>query len=166
MIQKKICLVGAFAVGKTSLIQRYVKSIFSEKYITTIGVKVDKKELVCDGSNVNLVIWDLNGTDEIDSIKVSYLRGSSGYLLVADCSRVSTIDTANEIINTVNQSVGNIPFILLLNKMDLIDDFTEIEAKLSTLNHNNITVLKTSAKTGEGVENAFLTLTKILLDKK
>ncbi len=167
MIQKKICLVGAYAVGKTSLIQQYVKSLFSEKYITTIGVKVDKKELTCNEQNVNLVIWDLNGSDEVDSIKVSYLRGSSGYLLVADCTRLSTIDTAIEIKDIVEKNVGKIPFILLLNKVDLVEDFSVIDEKLSQAIYqtyaNDFKIIKTSAKTGEGVEESFFKLTEMLL---
>lgn len=163
MIQKKICLVGAYAVGKTSLIQRYVKSVFSEKYITTIGVKVDKKELICNDKDISLVIWDLNGSDEVDSIKISYLRGSSGYLLTADCTRPSTIDKAIEIKEIVESNVGKIPFILILNKIDLVDDFSFIEKKLIQTNSNNFTIVKTSAKTGEGVEEAFFKISEMLL---
>lgn len=163
MIQKKICLVGAYAVGKTSLIQRYVKSVFSEKYITTIGVKVDKKELICNDKNVSLVIWDLNGSDEVDSIKVSYLRGSSGYLLTADCTRLYTIDKAIEIKEIVESNVGKIPFVLVLNKIDLVDDFSFIEEKLIQTNANGFTIVKSSAKTGEGVEDAFFKISEMLL---
>jgi GTPase SAR1 family protein len=59
MIQKKICMLGAFAVGKTSLVARYVKSIYSDKYQTTVGVKIEKKTLQVDGQEWNLIVWDL-----------------------------------------------------------------------------------------------------------
>lgn len=94
MIQKKICLLGGHAVGKTSLVARYVKSIFSDKYHTTIGVKIDRKTLLLGERDVTLMIWDLAGEDEFREIEISYLRGASGYLIVVDGTRRSTLDTA------------------------------------------------------------------------
>ena len=94
MIQKKICLLGGFGVGKTSLVSRYVHSIFSDKYLTTVGVKIDKKSVTLDGTVVDLVIWDIYGQDDYQKVRMSYLRGAAGYLLVADGTRRSTLDTA------------------------------------------------------------------------
>src|SRR6478736_3867693 len=79
MIRKKICMVGLYGVGKTSLVKRYVESIFDERYHTTIGVKIDKKDVVVDGRDVSLAIWDMAGEDEIAQVKLSHLRGASGY---------------------------------------------------------------------------------------
>jgi small GTP-binding protein len=87
MMQKKICMLGAFAVGKTSLVARFVESIFSDRYHTTVGVKIEKKTLQVSGQQWNLIVWDLAGEDEFMQIRMSYLRGSSGYLLVADGTR-------------------------------------------------------------------------------
>ena len=70
MIKKKICMLGAFSVGKTSLVKQFVDSIFSEKYQTTIGVKIDKKTLVAKGFEVNLILWDLPGEDDFQSIQI------------------------------------------------------------------------------------------------
>ena len=86
-IQKKICMLGAFSVGKTSLVKRYVASVFSETYLTTVGVKIDKKTVDLAGRVVNLILWDLAGEDDIASLRMSYLRGSAGYVLVADGTR-------------------------------------------------------------------------------
>lgn len=96
MIQKKIVMLGSFAVGKTSLVARYVRSIFSEKYLTTIGVKVDKKEVALgDGlPTVLLLLWDIYGDDEFQAIRPSLLRGASGYFLVADGTRPSSLERA------------------------------------------------------------------------
>jgi small GTP-binding protein len=77
MIQKKICLLGAFAVGKTSLVSRFVKSIFSDRYYTTVGVKIEKKIVRVGEQQWNLIIWDLAGEDEFMQIRMSYLRGAS-----------------------------------------------------------------------------------------
>ena len=78
MIQKKVCLIGSFATGKTSLVSRFVKSIFSEKYLTTVGVKVDKKDIDLGGQLARLILWDLHGEDELQALRTSDLRGSSG----------------------------------------------------------------------------------------
>ena len=97
MIQKKLCMIGAFAVGKTSLVARFVKSIFSEKYLTTVGVKIDKKTLGVGDQEVTLIVWDLAGEDEFLQVRMSYLRGSAGYFLVADGTRRATLDKAIEL---------------------------------------------------------------------
>ena len=78
MIQKKVCMLGAFAVGKTSLVKRFVDSMFSEKYQTTVGVKIDRKRIQLDEQEVNLVLWDIHGEDELQKVRLSYVRGTSG----------------------------------------------------------------------------------------
>ena len=93
-LQKKICMIGAFSVGKTSLVKRYVQSVFSDTYLTTVGVKIDKKTVDVAGRTVNLILWDLAGEDDIASLRMSYLRGAAGYVLVADGTRPSTLDVA------------------------------------------------------------------------
>lgn len=158
MIKKKICMVGAFAVGKTSLVQRFVKSIFSEKYLTTVGVKIDKKTLSIGNDSIDLMLWDLQGEDEFQSLQVSYLRGSSGYFLVADGTREWTLDKARELKDKVEESLGKLPFMLLLNKADLQDSWEIEESTLSVLTDSGWSIIKTSAKTGEGVEEAFRAL--------
>lgn len=94
MISRKICMLGAYAVGKTSLVRKFVHGVFSEKYLTTIGAKIDKKELVVDGTELTLVLWDLAGEDGFEKVRLSYLRGSSGYLLVVDGTREASLQTA------------------------------------------------------------------------
>jgi len=94
MIQKKVCMIGTSGVGKTSLVVKFVHSIFSEKYLTTVGVKIDKKTVAVDGNEIMLMIWDLAGDDDYQRLQTSYLRGTSGYLLVADGTRLITLDRA------------------------------------------------------------------------
>lgn len=79
MIKKKVCMLGAFAVGKTSLVERFVKSIFSEKYVTTVGVKIDKKSMQFDNEQIELLLWDIHGEDEFQKVRPSYLRSNSRY---------------------------------------------------------------------------------------
>src|SRR3984885_14227382 len=118
-IQKKVCMLGGFSVGKTSLVKRFVESVFSEAYLTTVGVKIDKKIVDLPGRIVNLILWDLAGEDDIASLRMSYLRGAAGYVLVADGTRPSTLDVALSLRNRVETEYGSLPFVLLLNKHDL-----------------------------------------------
>ncbi len=163
MIQKKVCLLGTSGVGKTSLVAQYVHSLFSEKYLTTVGVKIDKKVVAVDGSEVTLVIWDLAGDDDFQRLQTSYLRGTSGYLLVADGTRRVTLDLALELQKRVAQTLGEAPFLLALNKADLEPHWEVEEGQIAALTNKNFTILKTSAKDGTGVEQAFADLARRML---
>jgi small GTP-binding protein len=160
MIQKKICMLGATGVGKTSLVSRFVSSIFSDTYLTTIGVKVDKKVVDVEGVDVTLMLWDIYGEDEFQSVRGSYLRGASGYLLVADGTRQATLDTARELKKRSEAVVGNAPFVLALNKADLADQWRVDDKGLWRIAEEGWPIVRTSAKTGAGVEDAFLKLAK------
>jgi small GTP-binding protein len=162
VIQKKICTVGAYAVGKTSLLARFVKSLFDEKYLTTIGVKIDKKIVSVGGREVMLMLWDLAGEDEFSQVKTAYLRGASGYLLVADKTRPHTLETAFQLKARIEKEVGEIPCILVFNKSDLVDESKIDKSEIDRLAQNGWQVIETSAKTGQGVEEAFLALSRQL----
>ncbi len=105
MLQKKICMVGAFATGKTSLVARFVNRIFSEVYQSTVGVKIDKKIVNLNGTDLTLILWDLHGEDNFQKVRMSYLRGSSGYLLVVDGTRRNTLDKALELQQRVEETI-------------------------------------------------------------
>lgn len=163
MIQKKICMLGGFAVGKTSLVARFVHSLYSDRYQTTIGVKIDKKVLNVDGTELGLVLWDIAGEDEFHTVAASYLRGMAGYLLVVDGMRRDTLATARELRARAEQAVGPVPFVLLVNKQDRRDDWEIGEGDIVGLRGEGWTIMTTSAKTGENVEQSFLTLGRALL---
>jgi len=164
MIHKKIGLLGAFAVGKTSLVQRFVRGLFNEKYLTTLGVKIDKKNLQVNNQDVELIVWDLAGEDEFMKVRLSYLRGASGIFLVVDGTRAETLDTALALQKKVQDEIGRIPFALLINKADLTSEWDIDRAELDRLAERGWTVLETSAKTGQGVEEAFQVLTAEILE--
>ncbi len=163
MIEKKICMLGAFAVGKTSLVRRLVTSCFSEQYHTTIGVTVDKKSLAVDGTPLTLVLWDLYGEDEFQKLRRSYLRGSSGYLLVLDGMRRATLDIALHIQQSVADTLGPVPFVVLINKHDRRGEWEITDDDLARLAQRGWSFLTSSAKTGQGVEEAFTTLARAML---
>jgi small GTP-binding protein len=157
-LQKKVCMVGAYAVGKTSLVARFVRSIFSEKYQTTVGVKIDKKTVRIDGRQLTMILWDLAGEDDFYQVRMSYLRGSSGYLLVADGTRRSTLDKALELQQRIENEIGKLPFIMMINKLDAIDSWEIKDSDLTGLADNGWQVVATSAKTAVGVNETFLAL--------
>lgn len=161
MLQKKICMLGATSVGKTSLVQRFVQSIYSEKYHSTLGVKIDKKEVKLKDESVMLLLWDVQGEDNEFRIRPAFLRGASGYLLVADVMRQETLEIAKSIKEMVETNVGKVPFVLVLNKMDLLENKDLSALDLSFASPDSIK--KTSAKTGENVEAAFRFLTEKML---
>ena len=169
MIRKKICLLGSFAVGKTSLVRRFVHTIFSERYHTTVGVKIDKKVVqvrVDDGelTEVSLVIWDVQGEDRFQSIPKSYYRGSSGLLLVADGTRPTTLDSAIEIAETAAECIGkDVPKRILLNKADLVAQWEIPAPELIRRVDPAFEPRVTSAKTGASVDEAFREITRSLL---
>jgi small GTP-binding protein len=163
MLQKKICMLGSFAVGKTSLVRRYVESIYSDAYHTTVGVKIDKKTMQLGQQEVNLVLWDLYGEDEFQKMRWSYVRGASGYLLVADGTRRMTFDKALVLEEGVRQAVGSLPFVFVLNKSDLSSSWEVDEGMQSQLTAKGWDLMSASAKTGENVEEAFRKLTEKML---
>lgn len=157
MLQKKICMLGGFGVGKTSLVRRYVQSIFSDNYLTTVGVKIEKRMVNVGAAPVALILWDIAGEDEVTTIRTSYLRGAAGYLLVVDVTRGETLEVAKSIQARVASEIGSVPFLFLFNKADLKDEWEIPEEFLEELKGSG---WRTSAKTGEGVEEAFQELAK------
>lgn len=155
MIQKKVCLLGAFAVGKTSLIKRYVSSIYSDKYHTTVGVKIDKKQVLVNDNEVTLMIWDVAGEDDYTTMKPTYIRGSSGCIIVVDVTRLNTFNTACLIYERVREQAGDIPVTFALNKCDLKDQWSLEPHHLEQLCAFKLPIIKTSAKEGVGVNNMF-----------
>ncbi|HEY2254776.1 MAG TPA: Rab family GTPase [Variovorax sp.] len=155
MLQRKICLLGAFGVGKTSLVRRFVDTIFSDAYLTTVGVKIDKKTVTVGSEELALILWDIAGEDEVAAVRVTYLRGAAGYLLVVDGTRPETLETAASIQKRISAELGAIPFFVLLNKSDLVEDWALAPERIEQLEATGWNFRRTSAKTGMGVEETF-----------
>lgn len=156
-------MLGSFAVGKTSLVQQYVHSIFSEKYHTTIGVKIDQKIVRLDHQDVNLMVWDIHGEDIYQKVKPAYLIGASGYFIVVDGLRKETLETGLELHEMAQKVLGDVPCLVLINKSDLIDQWEVTDEDCKELQNKGIHFVITSAKNGSMVENAFVELSKLML---
>jgi len=166
MIQKKVCMIGKSGVGKTSLVAKFVHSMFSDKYLTTVGVKIDKKMVSLGETEVMLMIWDLAGDDDYQKLQMSYLRGTSGYLLVADGTRAITLHEAIELQARVEQATGPVPFALALNKADLTSQWEIDDARIAELTARGWKAYRTSAKDGVAVEEIFAELGRLMTAPK
>ena len=165
-LTSKVCIVGDFAVGKTSVVERFVNNQFSDKYLTTVGVKVDTKEvdLADRGAHLKMILWDVAGTDRFGATEFAYLRGAAGYLFVADGTRPLTIGSAQKLRESIVEKYGSGPTVLLLNKHDLTGMWDVGENRVADLTEEFSHVYLTSAKTGENVEQALTQLAGQIVD--
>lgn len=159
-LSRKIVLLGHFGVGKTSLIRRFVENFFSDNYKVTIGVHITKKVVeIKPDETISLIIWDLEGTDDVQTIREAYLLGTHGMVYVFDVSRPSTFQDIHQDLNFVRTKLPQVPLLVVGNKTDLV-----IEGELkSLLKENSIPFdYLTSAKTGGMVDELFLQLASLL----
>ena len=156
-------MLGSFAVGKTSLVRRFVSNIYSEDYITTIGARVEKKSLTIEDQPLNLLVWDLNGEDKFQKLNMDYVQGSEGYLLVVDKTRPASLEVAHTLHQKAQIVLGDIPFILVINKSDLPDEWDSQEKEIEQLREQGWIIMTTSAKTGTGVDEVFESLARLIM---
>jgi small GTP-binding protein len=161
MASKKICMVGHFGVGKTSLVRRFVSSEYEDKYLTTIGVKIVKKDVEVRSKQVTLMLWDIAGKDELAPVNLAQVNGASGYILVVDGCRASTLPTAVDLQKNITKMYGPLPFVVAVNKVDLESQW---ELKRADIESCGWTSFDTSAKTGVGVNDMFLRLADKILE--
>ncbi len=166
----KICLVGEGAVGKTSLLRRFVYDEFDDRYITTMGAKVSKKDIMVreqDGSRimVNMTIWDIMGQKSFrDIMKEAFFYGAQGVLAVCDVTRRETLSELHDWVASVRKVTGEIPIHFLANKVDLKDQITFDKSELAEVAAKYDSPYDyTSARTGENVQEAFDNLAKMIV---
>jgi small GTP-binding protein len=171
-VSKKICLVGDFGVGKTSLIRRYVDRQFSDQYLSTVGVKISRKTVPASPSSqesqtLQLIIWDIEGDTKFKAISPSYLQGASGAILVGDVSRIETIQHLETHAQLFLKTSPKAWVVIALNKADLVEPET-LEKLLAMNQFENpqrvLAVQATSAKTGNNVDPLFQILTQKLIE--
>jgi small GTP-binding protein len=162
-IARKICLVGDFGVGKTSLISRFVDRQFSDQYLSTVGVKISRKmvEFAPDQST-QLLIWDIEGSTKFKGVAPSYLQGAKGAIVVGDVTRPETIENVPGHIESFTKINPQGVLVVALNKSDLVDT-ERLEQLLGYCRNYPACVLNlfpTSAKSGDNVDQLFQTLTR------
>ncbi len=159
-IHKKVCFLGDFAVGKTSLVRRYVYNRFDDKYISTIGVKVNRKTVMIPlGGGVvelTMMLWDLAGSEEFDRMRSSYLRGAAGAVWVCDLTRPDTLDSLWLYATVLSDVAPDARLLLAANKCDLVEERRVLPAQVQAVADGlGLPYYLTSAKTGEEVEGMF-----------
>ena len=180
---RKICLLGDFAVGKTSLVSRYVHNVFSDRYLTTVGVKIDTRVIELNQipgkvvlqrnlqpnsesligtessaplkRSIKLVLWDLAGAANLSAPAKAYIQGSHGFLAICDGTRRATLNTALALLSSAREQIGTRPAVLLVNKQDLYESWEVDQDSLDSARSRVANVLATSAKTGANVDRAF-----------
>jgi len=157
---KKVVILGHFGVGKTSLIRRFVSDQFSDKYKVTIGVHITKKVIeLSNEDSISMILWDLEGTDTLEQIRDAYLLGTHGVIFVFDISRPSTFQHLNRDLEIVAKKAPQRPLLVIGNKKDLIQE-DKVDDLLDSykISYDFLT----SAKTGDTVEDAFISLATLL----
>ena len=169
MMQKKICMLGAFAVGKTSLVRRFVEGRFDDRYLSSIGVKINRKPVLVARTTVNLIVWDLAGSEDYNGLQASYLQGAVGGIVICDLSRGDTLKSWDHYSRRLRQANPGARVILVANKADLHearalsdDDLWRVSAKCDD-GTGIPPYFLTSAKTGENVEAVFHRLAELLV---
>ena len=165
-VRKKISMLGDLAVGKTSLVNRYVFNVFGDEYISTIGTKVVKKELAHEKKKIILMIWDIAGETTFNHVRKAYFRGAEAALVVVDITRRKTLDNVTDWISSFKEITNNSPVLILVNKTDLKEDYAfSMEDAEQLANTFNTKAFATSAKTGENVEGAFREIMELIFSK-
>lgn len=168
MLNKKVCLLGDFAVGKTSLVRRFVYNRFDDQYLSTIGVKVSRKTVAVPRQTevieLTMMLWDLAGSQEFNQVRASYLRGVNGAILVCDLCRASTLDGLHVYLEELAKSDINPALVIAANKADLTTQhqlhITQVEKFAASI---NAPFYLTSARQGGAVEDVFRHLGKLLV---
>jgi len=156
-------MVGSFAVGKSSLVKRFVHESFTGEYYTTVGVKIDRKTIQVGPQSMDFILWDLNGEDAFQSVQMSYLRGMHGYFLVIDGTRKATVDVAMQLDHKIQDAFGPTPRICAINKKDLLTEWELDESTTQSMSLPERPMIHTSASSGEGVEELFQQMGTMLL---
>ncbi len=168
-IQRKICLLGDGAVGKTSLIRKYVLDKFDDKYLPTIGTKVSRKEVVITFQkeqmvvDLTMIVWDIVGQKAYQKLRQMYYQGANGALVVCDVTRRETMDSMREWTSSLFNVAKPVPVIFLANKSDMIHKAEFKPPDLETIaSEFKAPYFYTSAKSGANVNKAFYRLGELM----
>lgn len=167
-LSAKVCLLGDYAVGKTSLVRRFVYNLFDDRYLSTIGVKVSRKVVALargeDIVELTLMLWDLAGSEEFDSVRASYLRGAVAGLIVCDLTQPSSLASAPQYAGQLAAVNPKAASVLVANKLDLIEQRAVSDDDVYAMARRlGAPCLFASARTGQGVDEAFRDVGRLVI---
>jgi len=154
-VVKKISIVGASTVGKTSITTRFVHRFFPDSFLSTVGVNIQHKPLDFNGKKCSLDVWDIQGENYFDELMLSYITGSDLYIIVADGTNTNSLDAAQSINEGIESHVPKLPFVMFINKSDQKKFWLLDESHSNYFNSRALCIFETSAKSGEGIDEAF-----------
>ncbi|MEH2448101.1 MAG: Rab family GTPase [Nostoc sp.] len=168
---KKVCLFGDFGVGKTSLIRQFVEDQFSDEYLSTVGVKISRKSVdvpkqdLYNKQNLQLIIWDIEGSNKFKAVAQNYFQGSKGAVIVGDVTQPETLNHLQEHIQSFLNVNPKSYIVVALNKSDMIAaEYLEKMRQMYQFEQSNVLdTYLTSAKTGKNVDEIFKALANRLI---
>ena len=165
-LRRKVCLLGAPEVGKTSLVRRFVEDSFDEGFSSSIDVGISKGVLELGDVELQMMLWDPGGNEPWAQYNRSFISGASGLAFVADSTRPETLDHLLEVQVKERGFLGNRPSVLILNKVDLTDRYALTKWQVDAAGLIDWHIVRTSARSGEKVREAFGDLAAMMLEAR
>ena len=165
-LRRKVCLLGAHGVGKTSLVRRFVEDRFDQEPESSIAIQIFKGTVELDGMSLEMMLWDPEGSDAWGQYNRSFISGASGLMFVVDATKSGTLDHLLEAQTKGRGFVGSRPAVLVVNKVDLAGDVALTTAQLDAANKLDWHLVQASAKSGDKVSEAFTKLAELMMERK
>ena len=163
-LRRKVCLLGAPGVGKTSLVRRFVEHSFDRDQQSSIAMQISKGTVDLGDISLEMMLWDPEGSEAWGQYNRSFISGASGLIFVVDATRPRTLDHLLEAQTKGRGFIGSRPAVLIVNKVDLGADAALTKAQVDAARKLNWHIARASAKSGDQVDEAFTTLAELMVE--
>ena len=162
----QLLIIGNSIVGKTSILTKYTSKSYTESYVATVGLDFFTKDETIENKIIRIKIWDTAGQERYKAITKCFFQRAQGIIIVFDVTNKRSFDDLKMWIDSINsqskltEDLENMPIIIIGNKIDLPKRVIDKETALNFAKEQNLDYFETSAKTGEGIDNAMRDLVK------